>query len=68
MGYSKERMKMRRPHVVPLSRQVLALLKEIKTRTESRHSAFIIPGAFRKDRPGAVSVLMNSLSSQAGMP
>ena len=47
----KERMKMRRPHVVPLSRQVLALLEEIKTRTESRNSAFIIPGAFRKDLP-----------------
>lgn len=38
----KERMKMRRPHVVPLSHQTQMLLKEIKIITAPRNSELVI--------------------------
>lgn len=49
----QERMKKRRPHVVPLSRQALALLVELKALADARHSPFILPSALRDDRPRA---------------
>ncbi|EHQ29780.1 tyrosine-type recombinase/integrase [Mucilaginibacter paludis] len=36
----KERMKMKRPHVVPLSTQAIALLRELQTRTGQRSHVF----------------------------
>lgn len=36
----KERMKMKRPHVVPLSRQALAILRELEKRTGSKEFLF----------------------------
>ncbi|WP_330983545.1 MULTISPECIES: tyrosine-type recombinase/integrase [Enterobacterales] len=45
------RMKKRRPHMVPLSRQALALLVELKALADARHSPFILPSALRADRP-----------------
>ncbi|MFZ1875372.1 MAG: site-specific integrase, partial [Chania sp.] len=47
----KERMKMRRPHVVPLSRQALAILAQIKTFTAARGSSYLFPSVSRPDRP-----------------
>ncbi|WP_447887039.1 tyrosine-type recombinase/integrase [Serratia fonticola] len=47
----KERMKMRRPHVVPLSRQALAVLHQIKTLTAVRGSSYLFPSVSRPDRP-----------------
>lgn len=39
----KERMKKRRPHLVPLSRQALAILEEIRALTAGLNSPFIFP-------------------------
>ncbi|MDK9606317.1 tyrosine-type recombinase/integrase [Lelliottia wanjuensis] len=47
----KERMKKRRPHVVPLSRQALALLVELKALADATRSPFILPSALRADKP-----------------
>ncbi|OSP28285.1 tyrosine-type recombinase/integrase [Escherichia coli] len=47
----KERMKMRRPHVVPLSHQTQMLLKEIKIITAPRNSELVIPGVYRDNQP-----------------
>ncbi|HVK95072.1 MAG TPA: integrase arm-type DNA-binding domain-containing protein [Noviherbaspirillum sp.] len=43
------KMKRKRDHLVPLSRQALALLKELKMR--SRGSAYVFPAEHRDDRP-----------------
>ncbi|MCW1829283.1 integrase arm-type DNA-binding domain-containing protein [Enterobacter asburiae] len=61
----KERMKMRRPHMVPLSRQALALLAEIKLRTAARQSHFVLPGARRSDQPRSRKCI-NEFLQQAG--
>ncbi|XVJ69845.1 MAG: integrase arm-type DNA-binding domain-containing protein [Rhizobacter sp.] len=45
----KERMKMKRDHLVPLSPQALALLDELKAR--SRGSEYVFPSDRRLDRP-----------------
>ncbi len=42
-------MKMREQHIVPLSRQVVAILKELKPLTEK--SKYIFPQARSKDKP-----------------
>lgn len=47
----QERMKKRRPHIVPLSRQALALLVELKTLADAKRSPYILPAAHRADRP-----------------
>lgn len=39
----KERMKMRRPHMVPLSRQAIAILKEVQNITGNREFIFYSP-------------------------
>jgi integrase len=41
----KERMKMRRPHLVPLSRQALALLKELHEQTGEKEHIFHSPAS-----------------------
>ncbi|MGC6029999.1 tyrosine-type recombinase/integrase [Enterobacter kobei] len=46
-----ERMKMRRPHVVPLSRQALALLRSIKESTAEFESEYIFPGVRYPNKP-----------------
>jgi integrase len=42
---AKERMKMKRPHVVPLSHQALALLKELQERTGDKTHIFHSPAS-----------------------
>jgi integrase len=44
-----ERMKMRRLHVVPLSKQAIAILKELKEWTSS--GRFLFPGAIHNKKP-----------------
>lgn len=44
----KERMKMKRPHVVPLSRQALAILKELQERTGDKVHIFHSPASKSK--------------------
>lgn len=56
---------MRRPHMVPLSRQALALLAEIKLRTAARQSHFVLPGARRSDQPRSRKCI-NEFLQQAG--
>jgi integrase len=41
----KERMKMRRPHLVPLSRQALAILKELHAQTGEKEHIFHSPAS-----------------------
>ena len=41
----KERMKMKRPHVVPLSRQALTLLRELQAITGNKHHIFHSPAS-----------------------
>jgi integrase len=42
------RMKMKRPHIVPLSRQALAILKEVKDQTGERDFVFFSPRSKKK--------------------
>lgn len=44
----QERMKMRRPHIVPLSRQVLALLEELRALTGAR--PFLLPNQHQPEK------------------
>ena len=46
---TEERMKMRRPHLVPLSTQSLAILKELKTMTCAYQ--YVFPGRLEKVKP-----------------
>ena len=46
---SAERMKMKLPHVVPLSRQSLTIFKELKTLNPGRE--FILPGYYKPKKP-----------------
>ena len=44
----KERMKMKRPHVVPLSKQSLDILRELRTQTGDRENIFHSPASKSK--------------------
>ncbi|MCD1126599.1 tyrosine-type recombinase/integrase [Jinshanibacter sp. LJY008] len=48
-----ERMKMRRPHLVPLCKQSIELLKIVKVLTNSIESPYIFPGYFDAQKPRA---------------
>jgi integrase len=53
----EERMKNRRPHLVPLSRQVLELLEFLKRRAaRMEHSPFIFPAVMSKTGPKTASL------------
>lgn len=47
----KERMKKRRPHIVPLSTQALNTLKRLKTLTAHHNSPYILPGVANAAKP-----------------
>ncbi|GHV58046.1 integrase [Deltaproteobacteria bacterium] len=53
------RMKMNRPHVVPLARQVLTLLEELKPFTGPE--GFLFPSIWHKDRPFSENALNAAL-------
>lgn len=54
-----DRMKMRRPHAVPLSRQVVAMLKELGARTDRR--GFVFPSLGGDRRPISENTLNGAL-------
>jgi len=54
-----ERMKMRAPHVVPLSRQALAVLEELKPISGSHDLVF--PGRSERDKPISENTLLYAL-------
>lgn len=56
-----ENMKMRRPHIVPLSRQAVGLLNELHTVTGN--GRYLIPNARHPDRPIGSTTLNNALNA-----
>ncbi len=56
-----ERMKMKRPHIVPLSKQVLMLLKELEQfRGDSK---FVFPSQINSSRPISNNTILSALGS-----
>ncbi len=54
-----EKMKMRRPHFVPLSRQALAIIEEIRPVTE--RDRYVFPCQGKRDRPMCENTLNSAL-------
>jgi len=54
-----EKMKIKRPHIVPLSRQVIEILNEIKPLTGN--GKFIFPSLYKKERPLSENTLLVAL-------
>ena len=54
-----EKMKQRRPHVVPLSKQALAVLEELRPLTDN--GRFLFPGARTRARPMSDAAITNAL-------
>ncbi len=64
----KERMKMRRPHIVPLSKQALEILWELKKRTgEYTHVFFSAPAKSKHLSNGAVLMALRRMGYQGKM-
>ena len=60
-----ERMKMKEQHIVPLSKQSLALLEEIKKRSfKEDESGLLFPGAIRSEKPISDNTLSKALRDQ----
>lgn len=54
-----ERMKMRAPHIVPLSRQAIEILEELRT-ISGRHK-LVLPGRSERDKPISENTLLYAL-------
>lgn len=54
-----ERMKMRKLHIVPLSKQVKSILLELKEHFGGE--GYILPSAFKRDRPISNNAILNAL-------
>lgn len=52
-----ERTKLRRPHAVPLSAQVLSLLRELEALTGAGETAFLFPALAKHNRPMSENTL-----------
>ena len=64
----KERMKMKRPHVVPLSTQALAILRDLQTRTGGRtHIFYSAASASKHISNGAVLMALRRMDYQNRM-
>lgn len=64
----KERMKMRRPHIVPLSKQALEILWELKKKTgEYSHVFFSAPAKSKHLSNGAVLMALRRMGYQGKM-
>lgn len=60
-----ERMKMKEQHIVPLSKQSLAVLEEIKKRSfKENESGLLFPGAIRSEKPISDNTLSKALRDQ----
>ncbi|MGB3213725.1 MAG: integrase arm-type DNA-binding domain-containing protein [Alphaproteobacteria bacterium] len=65
-----ERMKMKRSHIVPLSRQALAILKEQQEETGCLNTSWVFPSQIRPKDPmsdGTVNVAIRKLGFQGRM-
>jgi integrase len=60
---SKERMKMRHPHIVPLPRQAVAILRELFSLAATEHKRYVFPGMNKQTENGTVNenTLLNAL-------
>lgn len=60
-----ERMKMRKPHMVPLSRQAVAILRELEPLTNRAHQdgvpCYVFPGAQSRLRPMSENAVLTAL-------
>lgn len=56
-----DRMKMREPHIVPLSKQVLAMLEELRTHTG--HQTFLFPAIGKRGRFMSENTMGGALSN-----
>jgi integrase len=56
-----ERMKMRRPHVIPLSRQAIEILYEQKTETGHLNTKWVFPSQVRPKRPMSNNTVLFAL-------
>ncbi len=54
-----ERMKMREPHIVPLSKQTLEILEELKEMNGSRK--YVFPSIFRPEKPTSNGAILSAL-------
>lgn len=60
-----ERMKMKEQHIVPLSKQSLAVLEEIKKRSfKENESELLFPSAIRSEKPISDNTLSKALRNQ----
>jgi integrase len=57
-----ERMKMRRPHIVPLSRQVIAILEELKGVYAYKDNIYVLPSTIYRNQPVSNMTVLNSLN------
>lgn len=57
----KERMKMRRPHLVPLSDQVIALLKEQKADIDGINTPYVFPNQTEPRRPMSNATILGGI-------
>lgn len=67
---SAEKMKSRRPHIVPLSTQAIAILEEQKQETGHFNTAYVFPNKHHPQKPmsdGAVNLAMQNLGYQGKM-
>lgn len=60
MKIPAEKMKMKRPHIVPIARQVMEVLSEIHPFTHHR-SKYVFPSIARNDRPLSQSTIVAAL-------
>lgn len=56
-----ERMKMRRPHIVPLSRQALELFKEQREDTKSINTEWVFPNQVRPKNPMSEGTILGAI-------
>lgn len=66
----KERMKMRRAHIVPLSRQSIEILKEQKEETDHLNTDLVFPSQIRPKNPmsdGTVRIALHALGFKGRM-
>ena len=59
MAHSRERMKMHRTHIVPLSRQALGILQELKK--FSGNGKYLFPSIRTETRPISDATMLNAL-------
>ncbi|MCE7056876.1 integrase arm-type DNA-binding domain-containing protein [Algoriphagus sp. AGSA1] len=56
-----ERMKMRRPHIVPLSNQTLDILLELRKLYGHKKSGYILPSVVHRDKPISNNTILKGL-------